>query len=110
MLKLSASMSSLPDRSLEGCLKFGKYGPPRERCSEVDASELNHEGFPHSFTTLLEELCSDRKLFRNLGMSPSPSRHMSQQWYELYGRLGKTVNRFLLVSRVASPRQQASTH
>jgi len=42
------------------CLKFSEYGPPRCGCSEMDASELDHEGLPHSFATLFKKLCSNR--------------------------------------------------
>lgn len=89
-----------PDCGFEGCLKLGEYGSSRRGGSEVEASEFSHEGFPHSFAALFEDLGPDCELFGNRSVPPSPGCHVSQQWDKLYGCLGQAVNCLLLVSRV----------
>jgi hypothetical protein len=57
---LSASFGWRVEQSREG-LNRGEYGPPRKRRSEVGVPEVRHQGFPHSFSALFEDLRAKKR-------------------------------------------------
>src|SRR5271155_5112754 len=68
-----------PDNSLECCLEFSEYGSSRRRRAKVNASQLCHESFPHSFPTLFKKLRANGQLPGCRSVPPSPRPHVSQQ-------------------------------
>lgn len=76
----------------------------------MNRSKFGHEGCPQFFTTFFHQAGADRHLFGRLRVPQSPGADLGEQGDELDGRLGETVNRFLLVSGVASSREQACAH
>jgi hypothetical protein len=44
---------------LEGGLELGEHRPPRRRCTEMNASQFCHEGFPHPFASFFKKLGAD---------------------------------------------------
>lgn len=73
----------------------------------MHVAQFVHERIPKRRTSIFQKLGANRQFDTRLRVSSSPSAHVRKQWDELNGGFRQTVNAFLPMMRIRTPRKKA---